>query len=82
MRGRAHCWVLRERAFTLGLLRQNPSCGGSPRYRLIWSPYRIKVLEFEGFGGLVVAGGWFCPCFENCIVDASIFVLVECVQVF
>src|SRR3954463_13471358 len=61
-----------------GLLGQDP-LWGFLRCRLIWSPYH--TVRFVG-GGLVVAGGWFCPCFENCIVDASIFVLVECVQVF
>ena len=66
--------------FAPGLLRRDPGQGFCVlQADLVAIPHRTLR---AGVGGLVVAGGWFCPCFENCIVDASIFVLVECVQVF
>jgi hypothetical protein len=59
-----------------GLLRRGPGSGiFALQADLVAIPYRSLLVVSGGVGGLVVAGGWFCPCFENCIVNASILFL-------
>ena len=56
------------------LLGPEGACGAGPvGLGLVWCVVSLFVLCWSGRGGRVGVG---CVLFENCIVDASIFVLL------